>query len=399
MEPRQTTHTQQPVSDSGWGPDILGDGFSQRTLEFAESAGQSAYPLGARATLVKYDPQLDPEFTPAQPPGGSVQAPGGAGLPPGGSVQAPGSAVQPPGSPGLAGHLAVLYVHGWNDYFYHRRLARMWAGIGAKFYAIDLRNYGRSLDFDDPDATPGLVSDLAEYGAEFDAALEIMRAEAPDRLPVFHAHSTGGLSTALWVNDNPDRVHGLLLNSPWLEFQMDAAVRKILTPWMKTEIDFAKWQLQLRKSAEGPRFEPLKVKLPNYYTLAVAQAHGKLPFDPKLKPVQSFPVYPQFLSAVFAGHQRVADGLDLQVPVLMQTSKASTIGKYGPNKYVPEMASTDIVLDVEILAQRALKLADQVVVDRIPGAMHDIFLSTDEVAQEAFARIVKFVRGYLPRPD
>src|SRR5690625_3126698 len=40
---------------------------------------------------------------------------------------------------------AVLYLHGWSDYFFQSELAEYWTERGAAFYALDLRKYGRSL--------------------------------------------------------------------------------------------------------------------------------------------------------------------------------------------------------------------------------------------------------------
>src|SRR4026209_2579233 len=40
---------------------------------------------------------------------------------------------------------AVLYVHGFGDYFFQRHMAERFAAEGYAFYAIDLRKYGRSL--------------------------------------------------------------------------------------------------------------------------------------------------------------------------------------------------------------------------------------------------------------
>jgi len=40
---------------------------------------------------------------------------------------------------------AVLYLHGWNDYFFQTHLADYVAELGFDFYALDLRRYGRSL--------------------------------------------------------------------------------------------------------------------------------------------------------------------------------------------------------------------------------------------------------------
>lgn len=324
-----------PPSQSQWLPDILGQGFEALPLDL---------PSGDRATLVRYLPQLDKWHSERTP------------------------------EPVLS-NTVVLYIHGWSDYFYNRDLARFWAHVGAHFYAVDLRNYGRNLDLADPDRTPGLINDLGQYDEEISASLSIMEALHPDCQVIINGHSTGGLTAALWANDNPGRITGLVLNSPWLEFQYSAGVRKLLNPFM----------------AARSQTTPLRIALPNYYVLAVAQAHGDTPFDLRLKPPESFPVYPQFLSAVFDGHQRVEDGLNIDVPVLVQMSRESIQSV----NYSPKMAHADIVLDVEILARRSIDLADTVVVDRVPGAMHDVYLSEKSVRDQAFDRVIKFLRGYL----
>src|ERR1051325_10378971 len=40
---------------------------------------------------------------------------------------------------------AVLYVHGFNDYFFQRHMAERFALEGYAFHALDLRKHGRSL--------------------------------------------------------------------------------------------------------------------------------------------------------------------------------------------------------------------------------------------------------------
>ena len=70
----------------------------------------------------------------------------------------------------------MLYVHGWSDYFFQKRLARFWTSRGARFFALDLRKYGRSLH---EGQTPGYITDLATYdediSAEFDHGLLSIR--------------------------------------------------------------------------------------------------------------------------------------------------------------------------------------------------------------------------------
>ncbi len=65
----------------------------------------------------------------------------------------------------------MLYVHGWSDYFFNPELARYWSDAGARFFALDLRKYGRSLR---PGQTPGYITNLADYDADIEAALTAM---------------------------------------------------------------------------------------------------------------------------------------------------------------------------------------------------------------------------------
>ena len=50
-------------------------------------------------------------------------------------------------------------------------LAEFWTNAGARFFALDLRKYGRSLR---AGQTPGYVTDLATYDADIEAALARM---------------------------------------------------------------------------------------------------------------------------------------------------------------------------------------------------------------------------------
>ena len=59
------------------------------------------------------------------------------------------------------------------------------------------------------------------------------------------------------------------------------------------------------------------------------------------------------------------------------------------------MLTTDSVLDVDIVAQRALQLGDTVTVVRIEGGLHDAMLFTPPVRAKALEQITRWVRGNL----
>ena len=58
---------------------------------------------------------------------------------------------------------AVLYVHGFADYFFQRHMAERFAAEGYAFYALDLRKHGRSLR---PHQHPNFCKSVTEYYAD-----------------------------------------------------------------------------------------------------------------------------------------------------------------------------------------------------------------------------------------
>lgn len=317
-----------------WHPDILGRGFEARAFQAVGDDG-----VERTATLVRHRP---PE----------------------------------PGNP-TGPRCAVLFLHGWSDYFFNVDLAYFWAARGYEFYALDMHNHGRSLR---PDAPGGYVADLADYDAEIGTAMAIIGEDGP--VPVADltmlGHSTGGLVAALWVSNHPGTVSRLILNSPWLEMHGSALVRRAASTMV------------------GPvaRFRPEAIlRLPErgfYWRTISSSAEGEWALDDRYRPPMAFPLRAGWLHAVLAGHARVARGLQIDVPILVLLSRGSANGPF----WTEEMRRTDAVLDVNIIALRALTLGRTVTVERIEGALHDVFLSPPGVRADAYTRLERWLRGY-----
>ena len=280
----------------------------------------------------------------------------------------------------------VLYVHGWSDYFFQTELADYWEAQGARFFALDLRKYGRSLR---PGQTPGFVTSLATYDEDIEAALATMGHGVLTADPVLRerglvlmGHSTGGLTLSLWTARNQDRVAGLVLNSPWLEFQARQIGRKVLAPAIG---------LQARLD---PRAPLPQVDL-GFYTRSVSRTlDGEWDYDLAWRPVRGFVVHGGWLNAVLHGQTAVELGLGITVPVLVLLSTRSTLLP----RWTPEMMHSDTALDVVGIARRSTDLGTLVVLARIEGALHDVVLSAAPVRAVAYDRITTWVRGYVPEP-
>jgi alpha-beta hydrolase superfamily lysophospholipase len=272
---------------------------------------------------------------------------------------------------------AVLYLHGWNDYFFQTHLADYLSDLGLDFYAIDLRRYGRSLR---RGHLRGFITNLDDYALELDAAADVIAADH-DQL-VLMGHSTGGLIAALWAARNPERVHGLVLNSPWLDLQGSALVRTLGSPVI---------------DALGSRAPTSALRLPDpgFYARTLHTAlGGEWDYDLDLKSTPSPPIRVGWLRAILIGHQRVAAGLDIQAPVLVLASTGTDFAR----RWHEGLRVVDTVLDVEQIAARAVRLGRHVTVVRIPEGLHDLVLSAPHVRKGAMEEIGRFIEAYVPRP-
>lgn len=356
-----------------WRSDMLGDGFGRLTLPLdPDDEGEVV------ATLVRHRPAAE-------------QAPTKRWW------RWPWESVPEPKREPAASGCDVLYVHGWSDYFFNAELAKFWTDAGARFYALDLRKYGRSLR---EWQTPGYVTDLAAYDEDIEAALAVIGQQEREGVPeqvsrrpqsgllnpharplILLGHSTGGLIFSLWAARNPGRAAALVLNSPWLEFQLRGIGRQAISPMI---------EFRARLDPMGP--------LPNvdlgFYTRSIAkELDGEWEYDHRWRPDRGFATHPAWLTAILAGHATVAEGIDVGAPVLTLLSARSTLLP----RWDAAMLESDIVLVVDDIAQRSLNLGREVTVARIDRALHDVFLSRQPARAAAYAAITRWLEGYGPR--
>ncbi|MFC7431792.1 MULTISPECIES: alpha/beta hydrolase [unclassified Agrococcus] len=274
----------------------------------------------------------------------------------------------------------VLYVHGWSDYFFQSRLARFFTDRGARFFALDLRKYGRSIR---PRQTLGFVADLGTYDEDVEAALAAMRegGGADGRRLVLMGHSTGGLTLSLWAHRHPGVASAVILNAPWLELQFGARSRAAITP-------VAELRGRMSPLAPAPQIDL------GYYARAQREtfdADDPYVVDHAWRPEIAMTAHAGWIRAVLAGHARVAAGLAIDVPVLVLLSTRSIL----PTRWSSDLTRVDTVIAVDPVARAALKLGPSVTIERIEGALHDVFISRREARADAYARLERWVDGMV----
>jgi alpha-beta hydrolase superfamily lysophospholipase len=318
---------------ASWQPDVLGPGYEMMTLPMG-----SDYEGEVIATLVR---------RPADP----------------------------------KGRRAVLYVHGYNDYFFQKHVAEFYASLGISFYALDLRRHGRSLL---AHQTAYLCRSLREYYPEIDAAVDIIKREGHE-LVLVSGHSTGGLVVSLWADEGGKRdlMDALVLNSPYLSSGVPAAARVVIDPICRVIV----------RRNPGAVF-PVRLS-PRYAQSLHRSYQGEWDFNTAWKSVSGTQLRPAWLASIHEGQRRVRKGLGVRVPVLVLCGTAS-----GSRKSLSsDLLATDIVLDVGQIAHLSTKLSRNVTCIRIAGAIHDVFLSPLAARNQAFDELSNWLAAYAPDPS
>lgn len=257
----------------------------------------------------------------------------------------------------------ILLMHGWSDYVFDRELMEHLGALGYDVWGLDLRKHGRSLL---PGQTPTEVDHLNRYDDEISQAL---RRIGRDRPPVLLAHSTGGLTAALWAQRNPGTVRGLALNSPWLEMHLGPLTRTLATG-------------PVRLLAEHLRTRPIFPRGNSHFARTTHREFGgHHEYDLEMKPPRGHRFPADTFGAILDGQRRLAAAGPLPLPVLVMHSTRTRISP----RFSEQMRRADSVLDVRALAAAAARLGPEVRVEAIDGARHDVFLSDADARSRALA--------------
>lgn len=270
----------------------------------------------------------------------------------------------------------VLYVHGFNDYYFNPELADSCAGAGFAFYAVDLRKYGRSIM---PGQKPFECRSLKEYFPDIDSALCIMRQAGVEDIALM-GHSTGGLITAYFMQQR-GRVPGvkcLVLNSPFLDWNLGEAER-----FVPAVSAVGRWL---------PRITVNQGDLPVYGESIDSLFHGEWNYNRAWKMHHSPDVTTGWIHAIHSAQNSLKrhKGM-IKVPILLMYSAESFDSSNG---WFPDANRKDAVLDVADIRRIGVTLGPFVTPVKIVGGMHDLLLSAPDVRREVYPYMLRWISDH-----
>lgn len=278
-------------------------------------------------------------------------------------------------------HDAILYVHGYNDYFFQRELGDSANVRGYNFYALDLRKYGRSLR---PNQDAFFCKDLHEYFADIDTALTTIRMEGNKRIWLM-GHSTGGLITAYYLHEHKGDypVDGLILNSPFLDWNFGWGMENILLP----AVSFIGGYFPDLTAQNGGAFS-------QYGASLLKRLRGEWDFNTDWKKIYAHPKKAGWIHAIHVAQQELQEEANLDCPILVLSSSQSVPeGKDWNEAY----RLADIVLDAEDIREYGKRLGPHVTYEAIPNGIHDLILSGKPARDETYQVIFRWLANQTSR--
>jgi alpha-beta hydrolase superfamily lysophospholipase len=270
---------------------------------------------------------------------------------------------------------AVLYIHGYVDYFFQTEMAEKYIERGFNFYALDLRKYGRSLL---SHQTPNFCRQLSEYFEEIDDAVRIIRQRDGNTHLVLSGHSTGGLTSALFAHHRREEniVDALFLNSPFFDFNENRFLEIFLIPMIAKTIG----AIRAKQIVPGR-------SLALYAHSVHKNFHGEWDFNFDWKPIEGFPARAGWLRAIYRGQQELQNGLNISCPVLVMHSQDSI----NANQWNEDFTKSDSVLDVTDIDRFADGLGREVTKIPVKGGLHDLMLSEKAVRNRVFEELFNWL--------
>ncbi|MEP6766641.1 MAG: alpha/beta hydrolase [Gemmatimonadaceae bacterium] len=273
----------------------------------------------------------------------------------------------------LGARKAMIYVHGFIDYFFHDHVADAVLAVGCDFYALDLRRHGRSIREGN---RRNCCTDLAQYFTEISAAIDIVMKEDGHDGVILYGHSTGGLVASLYGDHGERRksLAGIVLNSPFFDLKIGA--------WQRMKLPIA-----VAIGGVFPFLSDPNGVSPMYGESIHKSKRGEWNYDLRWKPIKGFPAYFGWVRAIRAGQLRAQKGLAVQCPVLVIHSDATG----GGDVWDESFTTCDIVLDVNDMRAYSAGLGANVTRTEIPGAVHDVMLSRLDVRTRALSAMTDWM--------
>lgn len=274
----------------------------------------------------------------------------------------------------------ILYVHGYNDYYFQKEMAQKADSAGYAFFAIDLHYCGRSFA---PGDRRGDLRNMREFFPELDFAVELARVITKERTGHAHSlplvligHSQGGLLVSFYAESRPaEKFAALVLNSPFFDFNFNWLVRNVAIPVIS---ELAMYLPDFSIGSSGN---------PNYAYAINRERYGEWQYNTEWKSEERPEQFLGWIRGVHRAQLELHRGFHINSPVLVLHGDCSD----DDDEWSENQMHCDGVLDVEHIEMWAPKVGTKVTTETVAGGLHDLYLSRKDVRDGAYAKTFNFI--------
>ena len=264
----------------------------------------------------------------------------------------------------------ILYIHGYNDYFFQNEMGNRFVDSCFHFYAVDLRKYGRSLI---NGQSKFQVRDIREYFADIDSAISVMKQDGITQI-VLMGHSTGGLTASLYMAEHAHPlIVALILNSPFLDWNLGPLESFI--PIISGIVGIF------------PNISIAQGGSDAYAKSLLDKFSGEWTYNTNWKMIQSPNVDTGWIRAIDQAQMKLHNGVNIAVPILLMRSAKS----HNTNEWDSICNQADIVLDVNDIKKYGHRLGHNITEMTVYGGVHDLFLSDKMIRDDIYDEIFEWL--------
>lgn len=268
---------------------------------------------------------------------------------------------------------AILYIHGYTDYFFQADLAKSLYTLGYEFYAVDLHGYGRSLR---SNQSPNYCKNFEDYHPDIQATLDVMAQDGITKcIPL--AHSTGGLTITSYLrlhaeqhskeaeHKHPIEIIGLMFNSPFLAMILKPERERFILPIYRFLVKCFPF-ISIHTQTITP------------YTQSLHETMlGEWDYRLDWKPAAGFPLSFYWLKQVMDEQERCSK-ITLNIPTLLCRSNRST---YMAKKH-EDCILGDAVLNVDNMELKVKQIYPNLSISLFDKGFHDLYLSPQPIRDQ-----------------
>ena len=245
---------------------------------------------------------------------------------------------------------SVIWVHGFNDYFFHFHVSNILLEKGYNFFSISLRNYRNNENL-------FYTNDLSEYITDIEHLIEYISNNYYSEKIILYGHSMGGLISTIFCKESSykDKISGLILNSPFFSFNQSISENFFLNYLVYyLGIIYPKYQIRY-----------LDINQKNSNSLEIFK---RFYFESKYKLLHIPIIYAGWITAIIYYHSIIQNNfIDLQLPIAVFHSDKSIAEN--------QEGSGDSVLNVNDIKKYSKNLGNDLKIFEIKDAIHDVFCS------------------------